>query len=116
MKIIFLGTGTSHGVPVVGCACPVCKSSNPKNQRTRSSILVQYNGANILVDTATELRLQVVRNDVSKVDAVLFTHTHADHIFGLDDLRGFNLKQEGSIPCYGDPKTITNIKHIFNYI
>lgn len=116
MKITFLGTGTSHGVPVIGCDCRVCKSPNPKNHRTRPSILVQYNGASVLVDTATELRLQALRNGISKVDAVLFTHTHADHIFGLDDLRGFNLRREGSIPCYGDRESIANIRRIFEYI
>jgi len=116
MKVIFLGTGTSHGVPVIGCDCRVCKSPNPKNHRTRPSILVQYNGANVLVDTATELRLQALRNGISRVDAVLFTHTHADHIFGLDDLRGFNLRREGTIPCYGDSGTITDIRRVFQYI
>ena len=116
MEITFLGTGTSHGVPVVGCDCSVCKSSNPKNHRTRSSILVQHNGANILVDTATELRLQATGNCVSKVDAVLFTHTHADHIFGLDDLRGFNLKQENPIPCYGSREALAFIRKTFDYI
>ena len=116
MKIIIMGSGTSLGVPVIGCTCDVCASSDPKNKRTRASICVQTaSGKNILVDTATELRLQAVRNDISSVEMILFTHYHADHIHGLDDVRVFNWKSQGSLPCYGDEDTIEKIRRIFFY-
>ncbi|MBI5118432.1 MBL fold metallo-hydrolase [Candidatus Poribacteria bacterium] len=116
MKIIFMGTGTSLGVPVIGCKCKVCVSCNPKNKRTRASICVQTaSGKNVLVDTATELRLQAVRNDVSSVEMILFTHYHADHIHGLDDVRKFNQSSRGTIPCYADEATIERIQRVFFY-
>lgn len=115
IRVIFLGTGTSHGVPVIACDCPVCKSTDPRNKRTRSSILVSYNGRNVLVDTTPELRIQALRCDVRRVDAVLFTHPHADHIFGLDDIRRFCEIQGGSIPCYGNAETIKRLKVVFDY-
>jgi phosphoribosyl 1,2-cyclic phosphate phosphodiesterase len=116
MKIIIMGSGTSLGVPVIGCECEVCASSDPRNKRTRASICVQTgSGKNILVDTATELRLQAVRNHISSVEMILFTHYHADHIHGLDDVRKFNQSAGGSIPCYGDEPTIKRIERIFFY-
>ncbi|HID56565.1 TPA: MBL fold metallo-hydrolase [Candidatus Poribacteria bacterium] len=115
MRITFLGTGTSHGVPMIACDCPVCRSNDPKNKRTRTSILVSYNGRNILVDTTPELRIQTIRCDVRRVDAVLFTHHHADHLHGLDDLRRFSDIQRMRIPCYGNEKTIRRIETVFDY-
>ncbi|HZP84796.1 MAG TPA: MBL fold metallo-hydrolase [Chthonomonadaceae bacterium] len=116
MEILILGSGTSHGVPMIGCECAVCRSDNPKNKRFRPSILVRNAEHSILVDTAPELRLQALANDVRRVDAVLFTHTHADHIFGMDDLRRFNDLVGGEIPIYGDPQTLDDIRRIFRYV
>ncbi len=116
MKIIIMGSGTSLGVPVIGCSCKVCTSGDPRNQRTRASICVQTeSGKNILVDTATELRLQAVRNRVSSVEMILFTHYHADHIHGLDDVRKFNQAAQGPIRCYADQPTIERLKRVFFY-
>ena len=115
MKITFLGTGTSHGVPVIGCRCKVCTSTETKNHRTHPSIVITYNDKNILVDTSPELRLQALRCGVERVDAILFTHTHADHLHGLDDVRGFTALQDTAIPCYGSPKTLERIRTVFDY-
>ena len=116
MEIIVIGSGTSHGVPMIGCDCEVCRSSNPRNHRFRPSILVRHEGRVILVDTTPELRLQSLAFDVRQVDAVLFTHTHADHIFGLDDLRRFNDLMDREIPVYGDAATLDDIRRIYPYI
>ena len=115
-RLTFLGTGTSHGVPVIGCDCAVCTSTDPRNQRTRSSVLVEWQGRNLLVDTATELRLQALRANLRRVDAILFTHSHADHICGLDDVRRFNDLKRASIPCYGNRQTIENLARQFWYV
>lgn len=116
MKIIIMGSGTSLGVPVIGCKCEVCTSVDPRNKRTRASICAQTaSGKNILVDTATELRLQAVRNDIFSVETILFTHYHADHIHGLDDVRKFNWVSQGSIICYADDATIERLKRVFFY-
>lgn len=101
---------------MIGCDCAVCRSENPKNKRTRPSILVRNAGHAILVDTTPELRLQALVNDVRRVDAVLFTHTHADHIFGLDDLRRFNDLSGEEIPIYGDQDTLDDIRRIYRYV
>jgi len=111
-----LGSGTSHGVPMIGCDCAVCCSDNPKNKRFRPSILVRTAEGAILVDTTPELRLQALANDVRRVDAVLFTHTHADHIFGLDDLRRYNDLSGAEIPVYGDEGILADIRRIYPYI
>lgn len=126
MRITILGSGTSHGVPAVGCDCDVCQSTDPKDRRTRPSILIELSepppapfGASvrsILVDTSTDLRAQALANNVRRVDAILFTHTHADHIFGLDDVRRYNQMQKGAIACYGDPPTVASLRHIFSYV
>ncbi len=115
-RVVFLGTGTSHGVPVIGCDCAVCTSPDPRDRRTRSSILVEWEGRNILVDTATELRLQALRENLRRVDAILFTHSHADHICGLDDVRRFNQLQRASLPCYGNRETLDNLTRQFWYV
>ncbi len=116
MKITFLGTGTSYGVPMIGCGCSVCMSDNPKNFRTRSSILISEGKYCILIDAATELRLQCLKNKVKKVDAVLLTHSHADHVLGLDDLRHFNRNHKTSIPVYGSKSTVNDIHKMFSYV
>jgi phosphoribosyl 1,2-cyclic phosphate phosphodiesterase len=116
MPITILGCGTSSGVPVIGCRCAVCVSPEPRNRRTRSSALVRTRGLNILIDTSTDLRAQSLANGVERIDAVLFTHPHADHIHGIDELRAFNHVQGGPIQCYGSGSTIERIRRVFDYI
>lgn len=116
MKVTFLGTGTSHGVPMIACDCKVCTSENPKNKRMRTSVLVSANGRNILIDATPELRLQCITHKVTRLDAVFITHPHADHIFGLDDLRRFNIVQHMDIPIYGTSKTLDTIRSTFAYV
>ncbi len=115
MEITFLGTGTSMGVPVIGCRCAVCNSDDPRNRRTRSSVWIRYNQRNILIDTAPEMRLQALAHGMDKLDALLFTHAHADHIFGFDDIRRFNQMQRELIPVYGSRQTIEALRRIFHY-
>jgi phosphoribosyl 1,2-cyclic phosphate phosphodiesterase len=116
MKITVLGCGTSTGVPVIGCPCEVCNSRNPRNRRTRASIMVSNGRKNILVDTSPDLRSQALDNGICNIDAVLYTHTHADHIFGLDELRIFNFLQGEKITLYGSEKTLSEIRTTFRYI
>ena len=116
MKITILGSGTSTGVPMVGCNCVVCSSSDPRDKRTRASILVESSGSYLLVDTSTDLRKQVIRERIPRIDAVLFTHSHADHVHGIDDLRGFHFIHKRVIPCYGERETIDTISTNFSYI
>jgi len=116
MKITILGSGTSTGIPMVGCNCPVCTSTDPRDKRTRASLLVEHDGNFILVDTSTDLRFQAVREKIPKIDAVLFTHAHADHIHGIDDLRGFHFQHRQIIPCYASPETLAEIGSKFAYI
>ena len=116
MRVTILGSGTSHGVPMIGCDCAVCRSDNPKNRRTRTSALVQANGRTVLIDTPPELRVQALANGLRHVDAVFITHTHADHIFGMDDVRRFNDISGAEMPIYGDRRTLKDIRRIFRYI
>ncbi len=115
MKVTFLGTGTSIGVPVIGCDCPVCRSNNPKNKRRRSSVHVETEGLHIQIDTPPDFREQVLAYGILRVDAVLITHSHADHVFGFDDLRRFNTLQGGVIPVYGSESTLDEMRRIFAY-
>jgi len=115
VRITFLGTGTSVGVPRIGCDCPVCTSSNPRNKRLRCSILLEHFDHSILVDTSPDLRLQALRNDVRNVDAVLYTHSHADHLHGLDDVRVYCFGRDDPLPVYGDRQTLERINHVFDY-
>ena len=116
LKVIVLGSGTSTGVPVPGCYCDVCLSSSSRNVRTRCSILVSWGGRNVLVDTSTDLRQQVLREGIDRIDAVLFTHTHADHVNGIDDLRPFNMVTGEAIPIFGSPEALAVIQGNFGYI
>lgn len=116
LKVTILGCGTSTGVPVPACSCAVCSSKDSKNSRLRASILIHTpQGADILVDTSPDLRQQALRVGLRKIDAVLFTHAHADHILGLDDLRGFNFAQGREISCYATTRSWEAIEHIFHY-
>ncbi len=116
MRITFLGTGTSHGVPMIGCRCAVCRSDNPKNKRRRCSLYVQAGGKHLLFDTPPDLRDQVLTFGVERVDAVFITHPHADHIFGFDDVRRFSELQEEHLPVYGSPETIASMRTKFDYV
>jgi phosphoribosyl 1,2-cyclic phosphate phosphodiesterase len=116
VKITVLGSGTSAGVPTIGCYCDVCTSSDPRDNRLRPSILVSYEGHNVLIDTTPDFRLQALRARLDRLDAVIFTHSHADHIMGLDDVRPFNFRQKGQIPIYAAGDTMAAINRCFQYI
>ncbi|MEK8088415.1 MBL fold metallo-hydrolase [Thermithiobacillus plumbiphilus] len=115
MEIIFLGTGSSMGTPVIGCPCAVCQSGDSRNQRTRASILVRAGTRNLLVDPGPDLRVQMLREGIDHLDAVFVTHIHADHVNGIDDLRSFNYLQREVIPCYADQFTIDSLNERFSY-
>lgn len=115
MRVTFLGTGTSVGVPRIGCACPVCRSPDPRNQRLRCSLLVEDRDRVILVDTTPDLRTQALRQGLRRLDAVLFTHAHADHLYGLDDVRCLCLDRREPLPCYADAQTRERIEVVFDY-
>lgn len=116
MQVLFLGTGTSHGVPMIGCRCPVCLSSDPRDKRTRPSVLVTLDsGARILVDTSTDLRAQALAYGVDRVDAVLYTHSHADHVFGFDEIRRYNHLSGRVLPVYADRQTMADLRRTFSY-
>ncbi len=114
-KITFLGTGTSHGIPSIGCRCETCLSKDPRDNRYRSSLLLEKEGKSLVIDTGPEFRLQCLRANLSDLDAVLYTHTHADHLNGIDDLRSFTNK-DVPLPIYGDNSTIDEIENRFSYI
>lgn len=114
MILTFLGTGTSQGVPVAGCSCPVCTSSDPRNNRTRSSVFVEA-GVRVLVDTTPEFRIQAIREKIQNIDAVLVTHAHADHIMGFDDIRPYCVKNGGTMPVYASLQTMLSLGETFRY-
>jgi phosphoribosyl 1,2-cyclic phosphate phosphodiesterase len=121
MKLTILGCGTSTGVPMIGCHCEVCASSEERNKRLRASVFIETVDAqgekrNILIDTSTDLRAQALAAGIERIDSVIFTHPHADHVHGVDDLRIFNVIQKTPIPCYGDEATLARIKTLFGYI
>lgn len=116
MTITFLGTGTSQGVPVIACNCAVCLSSDKKDKRLRSSILVEQDSFTFVIDTGPDFRYQMLRANVQQLDAVLFTHEHKDHIAGLDDIRAFNYKQNSSLPIYAVDRVIQALKREFHYV
>jgi phosphoribosyl 1,2-cyclic phosphate phosphodiesterase len=115
IKITVLGSGTSSGVPTIGCTCDVCHSTDPRDRRLRPSILIQYSGYNVVVDTSPDFRAQVLRARLERLDAILYTHSHADHILGLDDVRPFNYRQKSLIPVYATQETLDVIQRVFRY-
>jgi phosphoribosyl 1,2-cyclic phosphate phosphodiesterase len=115
LTVTVLGSGTSQGVPMIGCLCPVCQSPDPRDKRSRSSIYLEAPQAKILVDTTPDMRQQALREKLDHLDAVLFTHPHADHIMGFDDLRRFCEIQNGSLPIYGSAQTLAQLERIFFY-
>ena len=114
-QLVFLGTGTSVGVPTMGCGCPVCLSTNPRNKRLRSSIILGLPEGNLLIDTTPDLRTQFLREGLGVAHAVAFTHEHADHLFGLDDLRMFSFRIGGPVPLYCEPHVERRIRQSFDY-
>jgi len=116
VRITVLGSGTSVGVPTIGCHCAVCTSDDPRDNRLRPSVLVSYDDRNVLIDTTPDFRFQALRAKINHLDAVIFTHSHADHIMGLDDVRPFNFRQKGQIPIYAAPDTMAAIQRCFPYI
>ena len=116
IKITVLGSGTSVGVPTIGCRCSVCCSEDPRDNRLRPSVLVSYDGHNVLIDTTPDFRTQALRARIERLDAILFTHDHADHILGLDDVRPYNFRQKTPIPIYASPETMQSIQRVFVYI
>jgi phosphoribosyl 1,2-cyclic phosphate phosphodiesterase len=116
MRLTFLGTGTSFGVPQIGCGCPVCRSTDPRDKRTRSGAVLETESATILIDTPPELRVQLIRAGLAHIDAVVYTHEHADHINGIDDLRIFSVRRREPLPLYGPSETLERVRSSFNYI
>ncbi len=115
MKITILGSGTSTGIPMIGCSCEVCRSQNPKNKRLRSSAFLETEKTHMLIDCSTDLRQQALAHNITRVDAVFLTHSHADHVAGIDDLRIFNYWQGEKIKFFGSPQTLDDIKRRFDY-
>jgi phosphoribosyl 1,2-cyclic phosphate phosphodiesterase len=115
VELLFLGSGTSAGVPMIGCDCAVCTSRDPNDKRTRASVVISYDNCRVLVDTTPELRLQCVANDVKRIDAIVYTHAHADHIMGLDDARRFNALKHGPLDVWADDRTAASLRQCFGY-
>ncbi len=117
MKITFLGTGTSDGVPMIGCKCRICRSHNKKNKRLRSSVLITYKDQNYIIDTSSDFRQQMLREQINHIDGVFYTHAHADHTYGIVDLRAMNwIMGHKTINCYANKETIDEIYNCFNFI
>jgi phosphoribosyl 1,2-cyclic phosphate phosphodiesterase len=116
MIVSFLGTGTSTGVPVIGCRCAICGSNDPRNKRLRQSVKIESNGKHFLIDTTPDLRAQLLRDPMPRLDFILFTHSHSDHLMGLDDIRPFNFRQREPIQAYASPQTAKAIRRAFSYI
>ena len=116
LKLTVLGSGTSVGVPTIGCHCDVCRSGDSRDKRLRPSVWLQFDHRSVLVDTTPDFRQQALRAQIERIDAILFTHAHADHIMGLDDVRPFNFRQQGPIPIYGSDETLSAIRNCFRYV
>ncbi len=115
VHITVLGSGTSSGVPTIGCPCAVCHSDDPRDRRLRPSILVRYGAHSVIIDTTPDFREQALRHRIDRIDAILYTHSHADHILGLDDVRPFNYRQGGAIPIYAMTETLEALRRVFRY-
>jgi len=116
LRLTVLGSGTSVGVPTIGCRCDVCTSADPRDRRLRPSVWIRWADRSVLVDTSPDFRYQALRAGIPRLDAILYTHAHADHIMGLDDVRPFNFHQSGAIPIYASPETLASIQNCFRYI
>jgi len=116
MKITLLGTGTSQGVPVIACDCKVCQSDDKKDKRLRTAVMIEWNEHRLIIDCGPDFRTQMLRENVKKTDGILFTHEHADHTAGLDDIRPLYFKQNKPVPIYGLPRVIEDLKKRFDYI
>ena len=115
-QITFLGTGTSYGVPMIGCRCAVCRSDSPRNQRLRCSALLESRGTKVMFDVTPDFRTQALRVGLDRLDAVVITHVHADHVMGLDDLRPLSLARDEALPVYALPEACTELRTIFGYV
>src|SRR5882762_3597364 len=116
LKVTVLGSGTSMGVPTLGCACRVCKSNDPNDKRLRPSLLISRGGQNVVIDTTPDFRQQALRVELERLDAILLTHGHADHILGFDDIRPFNIRQKSALPVYSNEETFRIIRRAFAYV
>lgn len=116
MKVVFLGTGTSQGIPVIGSKHPVCLSEDPRDKRLRTSAYVEVEGVNFVIDTGPDFRQQMLNNNIERVDAILFTHEHRDHVAGFDDIRPFNFMQKAAIPVYGDYRVAKALRSGYPYV
>ncbi len=116
MRLTFLGTGTSTGVPTITCRCKVCTSTDPRDQRTRPSLLVEFDGRVVLIDTTPDFRQQALREKMDRLDAVVFTHGHADHVLGLDDTRVFYFREQIPLPLWADQRSMETLRKVFSYI
>ena len=121
LELVFLGSGTSAGVPMIGCGCDVCHSNDPRDHRSRASVLIRFKDdaghpRQYIIDTAPELRQQAIAQQLERIDGVLYTHAHADHILGIDDLRRFNAVMKAPIDIYGEDRVLDRLKIMFQYI
>ncbi|RZK27029.1 MAG: MBL fold metallo-hydrolase, partial [Hymenobacter sp.] len=116
MKLTFLGTGTSSGVPMIGCTCPVCRSLDFRDQRLRVAVHLAVAGRSLVVDTGPDFRQQMLRAHISQLDGILFTHEHKDHTAGLDDVRAFNFRQQQEMPVFAEPRVIEQLKREYAYV
>src|SRR5579863_9399738 len=116
LKITVLGSGTSMGVPTLGCHCRVCESTDPHDNRTRPSVLLSRDGRHAVIDTTPDFRFQALRERLDRLDAIVYTHAHADHILGFDDIRPYNMRQKTALPVYATAETLATLRRTFAYV